>query len=51
MDSSVCGLHYPQSASDATKAFYAIRDKIIANCKANKFSSSVHFDDAIKALA
>ena len=51
MDLSVCGLHYPQSASDATKAFYAIRDKIIANCKANKFSSSVHFDDVIKALA
>ena len=51
IDTSKYGFHYPKSASEATKAFYAIRDKIIANCKANKFSSSVHFDDAIKALA
>ena len=44
------GLHYPISPSDATKAFYAIRDKIISNCNSNKFSSSVNFDDTIKNL-
>ena len=51
IDTSKYGFHYPKSASESTKAFYAIRDKIISNCKANKFSSSVNFDDTIKAVA
>ena len=45
------GLHYPSSESTATKTFYAIRDKIISNCAANKFSDSVNFDSAIKSLS
>jgi len=45
------GLHTPSDKSSATKAFYAIRDKIISNCAANKFADSVNFDSTIKALS
>lgn len=45
------GLHYPSSASSATKSFYAIRDKIIANCQACKFDDSLNFDNTIKSLS
>jgi len=44
------GLHYPKDKSAATKAFYAIRDKIVSNCASNKFDDSVHFDNTIKSL-
>ena len=45
------GLHYPSSASTATKNFYKIRDQIIANCAANKFDDNVNFDSTIKGLS
>jgi hypothetical protein len=44
------GLHYPQNTASATKAAYAVRDKIIANCQANKFADNVNFDDFIRTL-
>ena len=44
------GLHYPESASQATKAFYAIRDQIINLASSNKFDDSINFDSTIKSL-
>ena len=44
------GLHYPNDYVASTKAFYAIRDKIVQNCAANKFDDSVNFDSTIKSL-
>ena len=44
------GLHYPKDKAAATKAFYAIRDKIISNCASNKFDDTVNFDATIKSL-
>ena len=43
-------LHYPKDAASATTAAYAVRDKIISNCQANKFADNVNFDDFIKNL-
>ena len=44
-------LKTPRDKNNATKQVYAVRDKIVANCKANKFSDSVNFDSVIKGLA
>ena len=43
-------LYTPKDTAAATKVVYAIRDKIISNCAANKFGDSVNFDSTIKGL-
>ena len=43
-------LHTPKDKDNATKQFYAIRNKIITNCAASKFDDSVNFDSVIKSL-
>ena len=40
----------PKDKNAATKVAYAIRDKILNNCRANKFADSVNFDSVIKGL-
>ena len=44
------GLQVPKNKDVATSQFYAIRNKIMNNCDANKFDDSVNFDSLIKAL-
>mgnify|MGYP006873024035 FL=1 len=44
-------LKTPKDKNAATKAVYAIRDKIFSNCRANKFDDSVNFDSVIKGLS
>jgi len=44
-------LKTPKDKNAATKAAYAVRDKIFANCRANKFADSVNFDSVIKGLS
>ena len=43
-------LKVPKNKDDAINQFYAIRNKIMYNCKNNKFDDSVNFDSTIKAL-
>ena len=43
-------LKTPKDKAAATKAAYAVRDKIFSNCRANKFADSVNFDNVIKGL-
>ena len=43
-------LKSPKDIAAATKEVYKVRDKIIANCKANKFDDTVNFDSVIKGL-
>ena len=44
-------LRTPKDTAAATKAAYAVRDKIFSNCRANKFADSVNFDNVIKGLS
>ena len=44
-------LKTPRDKNAATKAVYAVRDKIFSNCRANKFADSVNFDSVIKGLS
>ena len=44
-------LKTPKDKAAATKAAYAVRDKIFSNCRANKFADSVNFDNVIKGLS
>ena len=44
-------LKTPKDKNAATKAAYAVRDKIFSNCRANKFADAVNFDSVIKGLS
>jgi hypothetical protein len=43
-------LKTPIDKEESTNATYAIRDKIVFNCRANKFDDSANFDEIIKGL-